>query len=194
MAEVMPFVFMGLGGLALVRGLFRPTRAVARTGSVTHCAGPNAYGVCDPTAQLAVPAGDPIYATASALVVAVLDDSVQLRVNNEPVFVMYDGVKPEVHIGQYVGRGQRIATSSGAVSFGAWQLTPSAHGPVMSPMPPSAWLAARGMRLLATDTGQKWCEATRDVSVPASAVSSCGFKTPDPATFALLPVRIGMGT
>jgi hypothetical protein len=195
MAEVAPFIFMGLGALAIVRGVFRPHRAVLRRGSIDRCAGPNSFGACDPTDTITAPDGTAAYATASALVVAVGDNFVQLAVNNEPIFLMYQGVKPEVQEGQYVGRGQRIGKSSGPVNFGVWELIPNTSGPKMIQIPPAAWLAARGMRAVVKNTGSgdKWCEQHRKIDVPPATVKSCGFQQPDPASFALLPVQINLG-
>lgn len=195
MAAVMPFVFMGLGALSLVRGLFRPHRAVVKTGSVARCAGPNQFMVCDPTDTIDTPVGTPAYAAASGRVVAAGENFLHLAVGNEPVFLMYEGIDPQVVEGQDVGRGQQIGTANGPVAFGVWQLAPSAAGPQMQVVPAAAWLAARGAKHVTKDTGagNKWCEQSRAVHVPAAAKQSCGFRQPDPAKFALLPVQIDMG-
>lgn len=195
MAAVMPFVFMGLGALSLVRGLFRPHRAVLREGSVARCAGPNQFLVCDSTDSIDASAGTSAYATAPAKVVAVGETFVQLAVMNEPVFLMYEGIDPVVVEGQHVGRGQEIGKALGPVAFGVWQLAPSATGPQMQVVPAAAWLAARGMRHVVKNTGpaNKWCEGGRTIQVPADAKMACGFRQPDPAKFALLPVQINMG-
>ncbi len=195
MAAVMPFVFMGLGALSLVRGLFRPHRSVLKEGTVGRCAGPNQFMVCDPTDLIESPSGTSAYATAPAKVVAVGETFVHLAVTNEPVFLMYEGVDPVVVEGQYVGRGQEIGKALGPVAFGVWQLVPSSAGPVMQVVPAAAWLAARGMRHVVKNTGpaNKWCEGGRTIQVPSTAKQACGFHQPDPAKFALLPVQINMG-
>lgn len=195
MAAVMPFVFMGLGTLALVRGLFRPHRAVLKEGTVSRCGGQNQFLVCDPTDAIGTPAATSAYATAPAKVVAVGDSFVHLAVTNEPVLLMYEGIAPTVVEGQFVGRGQEIGTATGPVAFGVWQLAPGNAGPVMQVVPASAWLAARGMKHVVKNTGpaNKWCEGGRTIHVPAAAKQSCGFVQPDPATFGLLPVSIDMG-
>jgi hypothetical protein len=191
----MPFVFMGLGALSIVRGVFRPHRAVLKEGTVKRCAGQNQFMVCDPTDLITAPSGVSAYATAPAKVVAVGENFVHLAVTNEPVFLMYEGIDPLVVEGQYVGRGQEIGKTQGPVAFGVWQLAPSATGPVMQVVPPAAWLAARGMRHVVKNTGpgNQWCEGGRTIHVPADAKQVCGFRQPDPAQFALLPVQINMG-
>lgn len=191
----MPFVFMGLGALSLVRGLFRPHRAVAKEGTVSRCAGPNQFMVCDPTDMIDAPVGTPVFATAPAKVVAVGENFLHLATTKEAVFLMYEGIDPLVVEGQHVGSGQEIGKANGPVAFGVWQLAPSSTGPVMHAVPAAAWLAARGMKHVTKNTGpaNKWCEAGRVVRVPADAKKSCNFRQPDPAKFALLPVQIEMG-
>lgn len=195
MAAVMPFVFMGLGALSLVRGLFRPHRAVLKSGAVARCGGPNQFLVCDPTDTTSTNVGTAAFATAPAKVVAVGERFVHLAVTNEPVFLMYEGIEPSVVEGQHVGRGQKIVTATGPVAFGVWQLAPGANGPVMQVVPAAAWLAARGMKHVTKNTGpaDKWCEGGRVIHVPAAVKQACGFRQPDPAKFALLPVQIEMG-
>jgi hypothetical protein len=194
MASATPFVLMALGGLSLVRGLFRPHRAVVREGAVSRCAGPNQYKVCDSTDTVQTPPGASAYATASGRVIAAGDTFVHVAVHNEPVILMYDGVRPTVDEGQYVGRGQKLGESTGAVTFGVWQMAPTARGAVMQKVPASAWLAARGLKFAVSDTGPgtKWCEGGRSITVPQSVTSACDLRQPDPATFALLPVSINM--
>lgn len=195
MAAVMPFVFMGLGTLSVLRGVFRPHRAVLQRGTVSRCAGPNQFMVCDPTDQVEAPEGTDAYATAPGKVVAVGDGFVHVAVSNEPVFLMYEGIDPVVVEGQYVGRGQTLGKAMGPVSFGVWQLAPGKAGPVMQQVPAAAWLAARGMKHVVKNLGaaNKWCEGGRTIQVPSAVKESCSFKQPDPAKFALLPVQINMG-
>lgn len=194
MASAAPFILIGLGGLSLVRGLFRPHRAVVREGAVTRCAGLNQYKVCDSTDTVQTPQGASAYATASGRVVAAGDTFVHIAVHNEPVLLMYDGIHPTVVEGQYVGRGQKLGESTGAVTFGVWQLVPSPKGVVMQKVPASAWLAARGLKFAVSDTGPgtKWCEGGRSITVPQAVTQACDLRQPDPATFALLPVSIQM--
>lgn len=195
MAALVPFVFVGLGALALVRGAFRPHRAILKEGTVSRCGGPNQFLVCDPTDAIGTPVSTPAYATAPAKVVAVGERFVHLAVTNEPVFLMYEGIEPSVVEGQHVGRGQKIGTATGPVAFGVWQLAPSDKGPKMQVVPAAAWLAARGMKHVIKNTGpaDKWCEGGRVIRVPANVKQACGFRQPDPAKFALLPVQIEMG-
>lgn len=195
MAVVAPFIFMGLGALAVVRGVFRPHRAVVREGAVQRCAGPNQYRVCDSTDTLVTPDGTSVYSTASGRVAAVGQTFVHVVARNEPVILMYDGIMPDVVEGQYVGRGQKLGASQGPVAFGVWQMAPAPHGTVMQRVPASAWLAARGMKVAVRDTGagSKWCEGGRHIQVPRSVVEACDLREPDPAGFALLPVEVRLG-
>jgi hypothetical protein len=188
-----PFVFAALGAAALVRGLWRPYRAVAKKGTVARCEGPNKFGVCDPTMGLNAASGTLIYATARGKVVAVGDDFVHIVGRNEAIVQLYQGITPAVVEGQHVGKGQTIGKSTGMVYFGVWQMKPAEGGGfLMQNVPPSAWLAARGARALVKNLGEanKWCEEPRNVIVPASVRQACGFKKPDPSGFALLPVQI----
>lgn len=197
MAAVMPWVLGALGVGALVKGFFRPHRAVAKKGTVARCSGPNQYGVCDPADALAVPAGDAIYATGAGKVVAVGDRFVHILVGNEPVILMYDGIEPDVIEDQYVGRGQTIGYSTGTVFFSVTELGPGRSGSlpyVASNVAPSAWLAARGMKEVVKNTGagNRWCEQGRNIAVPVDAGRACRLQKPDPAGFALLPVSVSV--
>jgi hypothetical protein len=190
---IAPFVFGAIGLGALVRGLFRPHRAVAKKGVVRRCEGANQFGVCDPTIVLNVEDGTPVYATAAGKVVAVGDDFVHIVLRKEAAIQLYQGIVPDVVEGQHVGKGQVLGASTGVVSFGVWQLVPASGGGVlMQNVPPSAWMAARGVRPFVKNLGDesKWCEGGRSISVPSKARQTCNFKKPDPAMFALLPVQI----
>lgn len=195
MAAVVPFIFAGLGAAALVRGLFRPHRAVLKEGSVARCSGRNHFGICDPTDTIRAPEGTPAYAVAPGRVVAVGEAFVQIVARNDAVVLMYEGIAPEIVEGQHVGRGQTIGKSIGPVIFGVWQLAPNATGPVLQNIPPSAWLAARGMRHVVKDLGDgnKWCEGGRKIHVPREVKAACGFRQPDPSRFGLFPVEITLG-
>lgn len=191
---VAPFVFGAIGLGALVRGLFRPHRAVAKKGVVRRCEGANAFGVCDPTIALDIGVGTPVYATGAGKVVAVGDDFIHVLLRKEAAVQLYQGIAPDVVEGQHVGKGQTLGVSSQeTIYFGIWQLVPAEGGGVlMQNVPPSAWMAARGIRPLVKNLGDgnKWCEGGRSITVPGKARQACNFKKPDPATFALLPVQI----
>jgi len=191
----MPFVFMGLGAAALVRGIFRPHRAVVREGTVSRCGGPNQFRVCDPTDTIQAPAGTPVYAVAPGKIVAVGEDFLHIVTSNDDAILMYEGLTPNVVEGQFVGRGQKLGDTSGPLNFGVWQFAPSATGAVLQQVPAGAWLAARGARHASKNTGaeDKWCEGGRVIHVPKATADSCKFRQPDAARFALLPVQIDMG-
>ncbi|MGP1682004.1 MAG: hypothetical protein ACTS8S_06745 [Giesbergeria sp.] len=133
--------------------------------------------------------GAPVFAAGPSKVVAVGDYYVQLQVQNDAVILMYSGVAPEVEVGQHVGTGQKIATSDGEVAFSVTQYKP---GMVSEYVPPSAWLAVRGLSLVKNNTGSEdpYCVQGRDIVVPDAAQKLCNLKTPSKAGFALLPVTV----
>jgi hypothetical protein len=186
-----PYVLGGIAGLALVKALFRPHRAVVREGQVAACPGQNRYKVCDASLAIDSPAGGEVYATAGARVAAAGDKFIQLACHDEPVVLMYDGVVPSVQEGQYVGRGQVIGQSVGRVYFSVTQFLP---GGKIVKVDPSSWLASRGQKIAATYTGQgtSWCEQGRHIEVPASAGVACNLFEPERGGFALLPVTVSV--
>lgn len=173
-----------------IRGFFRPVRAIVKEGSVRRCAGDRtAFGGCDPSDVIETAPGAPVFAAAPAKVVAVGDYYVQLQVQNEPVILMYSGIAPEVEEGQFVGTGQKIAESEGEVAFSVTQYKP---GMISENVPPSAWLAVRGLSLVKENTGSEepYCVQGRDIVVPEAAQKLCNLKAPAKAGFALLPVTV----
>lgn len=190
MAMTGTVIWGGLGALALFRALFRPTRAVAKTGAVRRCAGSsNPFGVCDTSDVVDVAAGDSVFSTASAKAVDVGEDYVNLVVQNEPVILMYQGIVPSISEGQYVGTGQKIGTSTGRVFFGVTQYKP---GGKVQFVAPSAWLASRGQRLVINNTGDEsaYCSQGRDIVVPQEAKRNCDLHLPQKPGFALLPITV----
>ncbi len=183
---LVPALYLGLGAACLVRGLFRPVRALAKSGLIHRCEGPNQFGVCDPSITIDVNAGDKLYAAASGKIVSVGEDYLHILVMNERVILMYHGVKPLVQVGQYVGLGQAVGDSQGRVYFSVTAQTDTARVLVS----PSAWLAERGVKVLLKDhsDGTLWCAQGRDIRVPAEPV--CDLSLPEPSDFALLPIRI----
>lgn len=194
MAAVFPFVLMGFGAFALTRGLFRPHRAVIHTGGISKCSGVSAGTACDPADTLAVQPGTDVYALSPGRVVLAASTRIEIVLANEPVVLVYDGVDPLVPEGHHVGRGETIGRAAGAVvRFATLALFRGKGGPEVRPMPPSAWLAARGMRHAVDDTGAggAWCEGGRHIGIPVASQRGCEFAMPDPAGFSLLPVEIG---
>lgn len=196
---LLPIAFGALGVAATVRGAFRPYRAVLREGTVNRCSGRTALGTCDSTDQINAPKGTAAYALAPGVVAAAGETFVQIVASNEPVILLYSNIAPDVVEGQNVGRGQAIGSSLGPVTFGVWQfrrvtLASGQEGIQMQRVPPSAWLAARGMRHVVKDTGsgEKWCEGGRHITVPRDAKTACDLKQPYGASFGLLPVEINM--
>lgn len=196
---LLPIAFGVVGVAATVRGAFRPYRAVLKEGTVDRCSGRTQLGLCDSTDQIKSPKGTPAYALAPGVVAAAGETFVQLVASNEPVILMYSGITPEVVEGQHVGRGQTLGKSLGAVAFGVWQLkrvtlTNGQEAVQMQRVPPSAWLAARGMKHVVKDlgAGEKWCEGGRHITVPRDAKTACDLKQPYGASFGLLPVEINM--
>ena len=187
-----PYVLGGIAGLALVKALFRPHRAVVREGGVAACPGPNRYRVCDASVAIDAAAGTDVYATASGRVAALGDRFVHIAAHDEPVVLMYDGVVPSlVRGGQYVGREQKIGESKGRVYLGVTQFMP---GGKLVKIDPSSWLASRGQKIAATYTGPgtAWCEQGRHIEVPASAGTACNLYEPERGGFALLPVTVSV--
>jgi len=183
-------VWGALGVGCVVRGFFRPTRAVVKEGEVRRCAGePTAYGGCDPTDVILTEPGVPVFATAPAEVVEVGDYYVHLVAQNDAVILMYSGITPTVEVGQHVGTGQKIGTSDGEVAFSVTQYKP---GMKSENVPPSAWLAVRGLSLVKKNVGSEdpYCVQGRDIVVPGGAQQQCSLKSPGKAGFALLPVTV----
>lgn len=195
MAVVFPFILGGLGAFAVVRGVFRPTRAVVKKGTVARCAGSNQFRTCDPTLTITAPEGASVHSTVSGKVVVAGETFVQIMGGNETVILMYQGLAPTVVEGQHVGRGQKLGVAQGPVHFGVWQLRRTNGGVTLDTLDPSSWLAARGMRVVQTNIGpgNLWCEAGRHIKVPASVKRTCDLSQVDRASFALLPVSVEMG-
>jgi len=199
-AGVIPWVYMGLGTLCLVRGLFRPHRAVVKSGEIESCPGANSFGKCDPFLTLASTPGEKIFSVAPARVVAVGDTFVHLLTTNDTCVLMYVGMVPDVEEGQYVGRGQRIGIvdERGSLRFSVTQLVPAPAedgGIIAETVPPSAWLAVRGFRIFVHDegTGAEWCGGGRRIDVPADAKLACGMRRPAGGKFGLLPIEVNLG-
>jgi hypothetical protein len=186
-----PYVLGGIAGLALVKALFRPYRAVVREGGVAACPGPNRYKVCDPSLAIDAPAGTAVFATAGGRIAVIGDRFLHIATHDEPVVLMYDGVVPSVQEGQYVGRGQQIGQSMGRVYFSVTQFTP---GSGILRIDPSSWLASRGQKIAAryTGAGSEWCEQGRNIAVPAGAGTPCSLYEPEKSGFALLPVTVSV--
>ncbi len=196
MAAVFPFVMMGVGALAAVRGLFRPHRAVVREGGVAKCSSSDG-STCDPADMIATAPGTDVFAVAPGRVVSVGPAGLQIVASNEPLILVYDGVEPAVSEGHHVGRGEVVGVARGpVVRFATLTLFRGKGGVGVRPMPPSAWLAARGLRHAVSDTGSggAWCEEGRRIRVPATVQRSCEFALPEPAGFMLFPVEIGPET
>lgn len=188
MAMTGTVVWGSLAALAVFRGFFRPTRAVVKTGAIRRCAGTNnQFGVCDTSDVVDTEPGESVLSTASAEVISVGDDYVNLVVQNEPVVLMYQGLRPTIEEGQHVGTGQKIGESTGRVFFSVTQFKPGGAAEFVAP---SAWLAVRGQRLARTNTGDEsvYCAQGREIVVPRQAKLNCDLKLPQRAGFALLPV------
>lgn len=189
MAMTGTVIWGSLAALTLFRGLFRPVRAVAKVGGVRRCAGEdNQFGVCDTSDMVEVPAGAAVFSTASAKVVSVGTDYVNLVVQNETVVLMYHGIEPTVKEGQHVGTGQKIGTSSGKVFFSV-----TGYGPNGTEfISPSAWLAVRGQQLVLKNTGDvtAYCAQGRNIVVPNAEKNNCNLNLPSKSGFALLPITV----
>lgn len=183
-------VFWGALGVGFVlRGFFRPHRAVVKEGAIVRCAGSNQFGVCDPSDTIETAEGEPVFSTGPAEVVAVGGYYVNLLVQNDAVILMYEGLTPEVEVGQHVGSGQRIGTSDGRLHYSVTQYKPNG---VAEFVPPSAWLAVRGMELVKNNSGSEalYCAGGRDIVVPSENKRACDLKAPRKAKFAMLPVSV----
>lgn len=183
-------LWTALGGVCIFRGFFRPHRAVVKEGAVQRCAGDtNSFGVCDPADVIETAPGEPVFATGPGVVTDVGDYYVNIVVENDAVVLMYEGLDPTVEKGQEVGTGQKIGTSDGRLSFIVTQFKPNG---VAEYVPPSAWLAVRGQRLVVNNTGSEepYCAGGRDIVVPDAAATNCDLHSPRKAGFALLPVTV----
>ena len=192
MSMVGTVVWGALGLVFVVRGFYRPHRAVVQSGSVLRCAGENnQFGVCDTSDVIETEPGENVFATGPAKVVSVGEDYINLVVQNEPVVLMYQGLAPIVEEGQHVGTGQKIGNSSGRIFFSVTQYKPDG---VAEFVPPSAWLAVRGQRLVIDNTGDQspYCVQGREIIVPATEKNNCNLRSPRRAGFALLPVTVEM--
>lgn len=179
-----------IGTACVVRGFFRPFRAVVRKGAIVRCAGAqNAYGTCDPVDTIETDVGEPVYSVGPAKVVEVGPYYVHLAIQNDAVVVMYEGLEPLVEVGQHVGTGQKIGESDGKVSIIVSQFKPNN---VVEYVPPSAWLAVRGLKLVLENEGSDdlYCSGGREIVVPNEYKRNCDLKSPRKAKFALLPVTV----
>jgi len=187
-----PYVLGAIAGVAIVKTFFRPFRAVVKEGAVEACPGSYKDRPCDPSLVIATPQGSPVYSTVSGRVAAVGDKFVLVASLSEPVVVMVDGVVPEeLEEGQYVGRGQKIAESSGRVYFGVTEFL-SGGGSVA--IDPASWLASRGQKIAHKNTnpGSLWCEGGRHIEVPQAPGRGCDLHEPQKGGFALLPVSVSI--
>lgn len=184
---IAPYVLGGLSAYALIRAVFRPHKALVAAGSVESCEG-QASGCM--LAVRTAPA-DPVFATAPSIVVSVGASFVHLMARNEPVVLDYEGIKPSVKKGDEIGSGQQIGTSPGVFRFGAIQLGPKG---ALGRLSPSAWLASRGYRVAdkILSTRKLWCEGGRTIAVPQADGKACGFLSPEPGGFALLPIKVSV--
>ena len=187
-----PYVLGGIAGIALVKALFRPHRAVVREGGVASCPGANKYRVCDPSLAIDSPAGTPAYATAGGRIAAIGDRFVHVAAHDEPVLLMYDGIAPDPGLreGQYIEHGQKLGESQERVYFSMTQLVPGG----LQKVDPASWLASRGQKVASTYTGPgtAWCEQGRNIEVPVAAGRACNLYEPDRGSFALLPVTVSV--
>jgi len=191
--STMTYLLGGIAGLAAVKALFRPDRAIVKEGAVASCPGANKSRVCDASLAIDAPPGTPAYATSGGRVAAIGGSFIQLAAHDEPVVLMYDGITPAAGLveGQYVGRGQYIGDSLGHVYFSVTEFLP---GGAFHKIEPSAWLASRGQRIAANYTGRgtEWCEQGRNISVQLDAGRACDLYEPERGSFSLLPVTVSL--
>jgi hypothetical protein len=182
-----PLIFGVVGVVALVRGLWNPSRGLVWRGSRTisyQSAGVSSFGSCDPFLQVQTTKGDPVYAMTPGKVVAAGDGFVHIASSAEPVILAYTGVVPSVKVGESVGLGSQIALSSGQIGFGVTQFSVKNTS---SYVDPEAWLASRGLGVIHDMFGGG---NTRSVTVKKAAVDACQFALPSPPGFTLLPVSV----
>ena len=187
-----------VGSAALVRAFWNPHRAIVKDGFTSACEGGSS---CSP--YLTIKSSDgagAIFSSARGVVVSVTDTSIWIIPNREAVVLEYagdSGMQVMVRAGQTVWQGQQIA-SAPALKFAVFRINRSASGGYnYTPLSPSAWIAARGLRISSkkhsvTAEGDNWCEGGRKLQVP-ERVGQCGIKLPDPSAVALLPISVTMG-
>lgn len=173
------------------RVFYHPHRAVILSGRVVSCAGSSS---CDPTMMVQSPAGQqPVFGLVSGRVIAAGPNFVHLASAHEPVILVYEGasgMQVQVALGQSVGIGQQIGLSE-RLRFSVFRVDRSGTGSaVLSAIEPSAWLAARGLKVSAKKhPATQWCEQGRKIQTPTQ-VNKCGLRVPVPASFMLLPVSV----
>jgi hypothetical protein len=146
--------------------------------------------VCDPSIGIVTSEGERVFSATSGKVVTVGSDYIHVMARHEPVILMYQGISPTVKAGQFVSTGQVVGHSSGTINFSVTQMGPGS----ISLIPPSAWLAVRGLQVLEENLGNTslWCAQGRHITVPTEARQQCNLRKPEGASFALLPVSVEM--
>jgi hypothetical protein len=179
--QVIPIIVGAAGGLMLFRGLYRSNRALVPAGKLKFAGGSGGFlRGCDPFLEIETKPQTNVYCVAPGKVLLANDDMIHILATNEPVVLVYGGVRPTVTKGQYVGVGQSIGATTATFLYFAAYMAKNAE---FLPMPPTAWLASRG---LAPVAGQ----GSRDIKITKEQRQGCSYVTPDRAGFALLPVSV----
>lgn len=177
----------------LWRTFFRPYRAVVAKGFPTSCPGPVGGGCVTAMIIQGSPGATPVYAVTSGFAAVSSDGTLSIASDREPVIVSYGSGAAQIFVknGQKVGLGQELAVMS-QVSFTVTELTVDSKNNIgMQPIDPSAWLAARGLKIAQSGNvvSDLWCTHGRNIAVP-TATLGCGVKLPDPSALMLLPVTV----
>jgi hypothetical protein len=188
---IVPLIFGTIGAVALIRGLWRPARALVWAGKVTKCSGTSA-GICDPVDTIETNKGEPVFSVTAGKVVAVGDVFVQVSSSYETAIIFYQGLVPGVKLNDQVGVGSQLGLSSGVLSFGVVQMVPdkTTSGGRMQWVAPGAWLVARGMSHVQGKSSELWCDKPRNATVPADVRKVCDFQLPEKPGFTLLPITV----
>jgi len=185
-------VWSAIGAGLAFRALYHPHRAVVDRGFVGSCPGDQG---CSGALGIQPEGGSTtVYALTSGTVV-VAKQGLTLVSDREPVVVSYGSAVGQLLVasGTAVGIGTPLAVMR-SVALTITEIVRDASGSVsFRPLEPSAWLAARGLRVAAhgNASGTAWCTQGRKIVLPA-AVAKCGLRLPAPSAALLLPVSVTM--
>lgn len=221
-AKRTPYVAYGLGLLSLgllVRGLWRPSRALVDAGTVSHCPSqPQAsanmgYDQCSPSVSVDLTASSPVYALGAGKVVHVEERKAQpasmpgaaaagayvyFALSTEPVVLAIEVLGTVTGLpaaGAEFGIGQQMfrAEQGAQVRLEARELLPATSGtPARTrALDPLAWLVARGRTLTRSGNPASTCGLDGRSYRPAAPAADCPtLALPVASPYLILPVTV----
>lgn len=197
-----PWLAYGLGALTvglLVRGLYRPSRALVDAGEVTVC--PGGPG-CSRSVTVKLTGPSKVYALGAGKVIASESNPagamVSVALEGEPVVltvaVTGQTTAPpapgtQVSIGQTLLEAQQGQTVSLLVS----QIVPLPQGPAVArALDPLAWLVARGRTLTSSGNPASGCGLDGRTYRPPAPAPECAdaLALPTASPYLILPVTV----